>query len=132
MGQGNLKVTLKLKGVDAFVNENTDMLDRFLDWRPIGNDLHEIMLADHRHMYGGRGRVGEMNNLGPSVINKDHPNHIWEMGRNTFKFGTNVWYSFMYAAKIKEHQNRRTHVQFRAKARRAVNERIALWFTEGK
>jgi hypothetical protein len=124
---------MKLKGLESFLDENTTKLDRFLDWRPIENDLHQIMIDTHVKMYSTkRGRVGSMKTLGPSVIDKNHSQHFWQMGRNTFEFGTKVFYSHMYDAKMKDHHKKRSHVQMPAKTRRAVNERIALWFTEGK
>lgn len=129
----SLKVTMKLKGLDSFLKENTDPLDRFLNWKPIENDIHDIMLEHHKKVYSTkRGRVGQMRRLGPSVINKSHADHVWIMGTQAFEFGTKVWYTHLYDATMKEHHRKRSHVQMPAKVRKQVMDRISLWFLEGR
>lgn len=129
----NKTIKMNFKPFEKFAHEASARVDRFDDWRPIGDDLHQMMIDAHKKMYSTRrGRVGEMKTLGPSVINRAHPDHLWHMGANQFEFGTRIWYSHAYTKTIKKYQRRRSHIQFPAKTKRAVLDRIALWYLEGK
>lgn len=126
---------MKIKGIkklEKILSAYPEMAERSTNWLPVMDDVHEIITNDFQAMFKSRaGRVGEMQNLGPSLTNPNHAEHIWRPQKTGFTFGTSVPYSFFYM-QWRKAQKKRSHVQFRARARRAVRDRIMQWIVEGK
>lgn len=126
---------LKIKGwkkVQKVLQAYPEMAERAANWKPVQNEVHNILLEDYAQMYKSkRNRPGEMERLGPSLTRKNHPEHIFRMEDTGFVFGTEVPYSFWYM-QWRKSQRRRSHIQFRAKARRAVGALISEWIANGR
>lgn len=79
-----------LKQVQGYSKAMTD-----LGGGGVARQIHLELLKAHRDFYK-RQPIGPMNNLGPSVINPDHPQHVWRFKDNKFVFGTRVPYKAKY------------------------------------
>lgn len=121
-----------LRGLDKFVRDFPEMHYRLSDWRKIEKPIHQILLDDYKKMYSTRrGAIGPMANLGPSFTNPNHPEHRWTFGDTYFEFGTNVHYSQFYES-WRKGNGRRSHIQARARAKKAVAARIMDWVVDGR
>lgn len=122
-----------MKKLEKILMQYPAMAERAADWEPIETELHQIVADDFKSMYKSRrSKVGDMQRLGPSLTMIGHKEHIWKMepdGKG-FTFGSAVPYSFWYA-QWRRSQGKRSHIQFRARARRAVRDRIMAWIVEG-
>lgn len=132
MAKAGLRVQMDLKKLDQFVQEFPAMHHRMSNWRPVGEDLHDLIIQDYKAMYKTkRGRIGEMQRLGPSFTQKNHPEHYWRIYETAVEFGTTVPYSIYYE-KWRDGNGRRSHLQFRARAKKSVANRIMDWVVFGR
>lgn len=67
------------------------------DFQPISEEVHGLMLDATRRQLARR-PVGKMRNLGPSLIDPKHPDHLFEYDANKrgWRFGTYVKYVKFY------------------------------------
>lgn len=67
------------------------------NFSPISDEIHELMLGATRRQLARR-PVGKMRNLGPSLIDPKHPQHLFEYDENKrgWRFGTYVYYVRFY------------------------------------
>jgi len=128
-----MAITVKwdLRGMDKFVAEFPAMHHRLSNWTPIEKKLHQVLLTDYRKMYSTRrGKIGDMGNLGPSFTNASHAKHRWQFGKTWIEFGTDVHYSQFYES-WRKGNGRRSHIQIRARAKRALTAQIMDWVVDG-
>lgn len=100
----------------------------------IGGEVDKLVaLSLARQMK--RNPVGDMGRLGPSLIDVNHPDHIFQSQRvgagYVFTIGTRVKYSYPYRAWRKK-QGKKSHFRALPSVRKQVGQKMVDYILDGK
>lgn len=90
---------LKKNNISSLVNRLTDMSRRVKRIDVAAPEIHEVLLEVHREKVA-LNPIGQNRNLGPSITDPSHPNHVFSVSGNVITFGTSVKYAGAYGARI--------------------------------
>ena len=146
----NTYVSVKLRGKRKALQEMGRKSKRLNQWEPIARDMEQIFIDDLKRFYARKYKVGQMKNLGPSVIETDHPEHYffvkdgdsaagltknnkWK-NRAVMEFGTEVEYARTYSWWRVKNPNGpgRGLMVACPKARKLMADLIVRWVATGK
>ena len=112
-----------------------EMMQRRANAPKVLGPLVSSMMRDSLARQMKRNPVGQMNRLGPSLIDKNHPDHIFfgqRVGSGyVFTIGTKVNYSYPYRAWRKKN-NKRSHFRALPSVRKKVGAVMADYILTGR
>ena len=144
------RVSVRLKGKKKALQALGRRSKRLNQWTPLKNQLHQIYLDDMKKFYKRKYKVGDMEKLGPSVIEKGHPEHYFIImnGQNAkgltrrtsyknrafFRVGTTVEHAKLHSWwRVSNPKGPgKPLLVARAKARKQIAELIMRWVATGK
>lgn len=89
-------VRMKASNLTQIVNKLTDKARRVSRVDGASPEIHGVLLDEHRKLIASN-PVGKNENLGPSITNPTHPNHVFSVDSdNRVTFGTSVEYAKYY------------------------------------
>lgn len=89
-------IRTKVSGLTQIINKYQDKARRVARIDGASSEIHNVLLNAHRErIYANP--VGRNRNLGPSITEPSHPNHIFSVdANNNVTFGTLVIYANSY------------------------------------